>query len=99
MIVFLSQLRFVNFWGALKVFTTSLDVVFLIRNLNFDSLNHLQVLFSWSLIFKIIWVMNHAKVKSLVLRWFDPCIKNLLNLRILYATWSTVTKIFSLSIK
>jgi len=66
-IVFLSQLRFVNFWGALKVFATSLDVVFLIRNLHFDSRNHIEVLFTGGLIFKIIRVVNYAEVKSLVL--------------------------------
>ena len=98
-IVFLSQLRFVNFWGALKVFAASLDVVFLIRNLHFDSLNHIEVLFTGGLIFKIIRVVNHAEVKSLVLCWFDPRVEHLLYRRTLYAARSDVSKVFSLRVK
>jgi hypothetical protein len=89
----------VNFWGALKVFTTCLDVVFLIRNLNFDSLNHIKVLFTRGLIFKIIRVVNHAEVKSLVLCWFHPRVEHLLYRRTLYAARSDFSKVFSLRVK
>jgi hypothetical protein len=95
----LSQLRSVNFWGALKVFATSLNFVFLIRNLHFDSLNHIDVLFTGGLVFEIIRVMNHAEVKSLVLCWFDPRVKHMLYRRTLYAARSDISKVFSLRVK
>jgi hypothetical protein len=89
----------VNFWRALKVFSPSLYVVFLIRHLPFDFHKHIEVLFPGCLVFKIIRMVDHAKVKCLVLCWFNPSVKHLLHRYSLNATRARVSVVLPLGIK